>query len=149
MQAAGLELDGAAEMFRCRVRVATLPLDERGNELNAAVLGRQKARFPEPIGCLFRLTPLERDQAEIGPAGRLPGGELGDAPERRRGQPALANLGGGHAPVERRDRLRVSGRRGIGQIGALAGGGTESEQEDGGKMSCESQRGVTESEGER
>ena len=145
-QAPGVEFDGAAEVFRCRVQAAPLPLDERGNELDAAVLGRQHARFLQPIGRLFRLKPLERDQAEVGPAGRLPGDEFGDALKRRRGQCALARLSGGHAPVEGRNGLRVDRRRGVGQI-ALARRSAQSESEHGRKMKRESQWEVAQGNG--
>jgi hypothetical protein len=107
LQTLRVECDGAAEVFHRLVQAAPLARNERGHELDVAVVGCQRAGFRQPLGCLIGLAPLECDQTEIGPAGWLAGGELGDALKRRRGQPTLARLGGSHPPVESRDSLRV------------------------------------------
>ena len=107
-------------MFRCHISEAALTLDEGGNQLDAAVLRRQYSRPFESLGRLLQFEPLEVNETEIGPAGRLPGNEFRDALKRRRGHSALARLSGCHAPVEDGNGLRVSRRRGVGQIGPPA-----------------------------
>jgi hypothetical protein len=91
-----------------------LALEKRGHELDAAILGCQPTRLSQPRGCLFPLTPQERDQAAIGPAGRLPRDELGDALKRRRSQSGLAHLRRSHTSVEGRNGLRERRRGWVG-----------------------------------
>ncbi len=133
-QAAGVELDGAAEVCRGCVQTAPLALAERGHQLDATILGSQPTRPFQTLRRRVQLTPLERDQAEVGPAGRLAGRQLGHVLERRLRQYALTRLRGRHAQVERRHGLRVRRGLGIRQLGALAGHSPQSEHQRYGKM---------------
>ena len=130
-------------MGRCRVESPAFALDERGYEPDMAVLWRQPPRLVQPLRRLLQFTPLECNQAEIGPSCWLPRGELGDTLKCRRRQSTLTGLCGRDPSVEGRNCLRVDGRGSVGQRAALARCNTKREKECGGETNSESQSGVT------
>ena len=113
-RAPGANPRGVVEVVESARALGVAPLagDQRAQQLEAAVIGGERPCLLEACARVFQTTFLQRHQAQVGPAGRLLRGQLGDSTERRFRHTTLTHLHGGGARIERGDRLRV-GRVGL------------------------------------